>query len=199
MYFAPRPLFHGVFTPACVVASTELPLEDATPIASIDPGWASPTVVLRGWLLASGSLHICEEYTFRRTRIALALDRLCDDTYPPPVAVALDPAGWQHEPASGLCVADIVRAFGLDPWKAVMSRRLSLNMLRRRFAGGEGGTEITIDPSCAWTREACEHFAIGPCPAHGPHVLTPNHGHYIDALRYICGLAVRLAVLRSPD
>lgn len=167
------------------------PKPEGLPVAGMDFGFRSPTVVLWGVVDRAGTLWILAERAVREVVLEDHARALLDGPglpaiASPPAWVGIDPAGRQRNEQTALSPADALRRAGLS----VRDRRLptleGLALVRARLSPASGqGPRLFVHARC---KTLIESLAAYHFPEGRPDCLVPEKDgsdHAVDALRYL--------------
>lgn len=162
----------------------------------IDWGYSNNGICVWAAILSSGHIHICHEWTFKKTLSSLVAKRIAEETknllrrYP---GARLgksvgDPAMWGVEGSTGETYEQTFRRNGVNMIEGDNQRELGWGRFREWLAVALDNIPwLIISPSCKYIRRTIPTLVIDK---NNPEDLDSNgEDHAVDAIRY--GLMAR--------
>lgn len=168
------------------------PVPFASPVAGLDIGWASPSVLLQGGFSPAGDLVVLREFAQERWRLPMFLRAARKHAGMLPGTVGLEVAAFSAMPPLGVRSSDFLEAAGWHPCGVPARPSVRVKFLRRLLGSREFGPRLMVHHSCAdlvaALRECRGGIAADGTVAFG----TPELSHWIDALGYMACCPVYL-------
>jgi hypothetical protein len=152
---------------------------------AIDFGYASPLVCLWLQVTPGGCVHVLDEYICARLPLAKHAAAILAREPARAKLTYVDPAGRQHETASGTACVDILREVGMPCTWRRSNIVDGLELIRAALAPAVGEPTLLIDSRCAGLIDALGSYHY-PAPGKGDPEAPVKDGpdHAVDALRY---------------